>query len=89
MSNFSIDDFLGNASLSSLPCQLQIAFTSEKHENDSMNCTDLSHGSSHKGLAWFTSILFVFVFPAANLFITGKSGRFNVDGKSVCYVYTV
>ena len=84
MSNFSIDDFLGNSSLSSLPCQLQIALTSEKNENDSINCTDLSHGSSHKGLAWLTSVLFVFVFPIANLFITGKSGWFNVAELSVC-----
>ena len=29
-------------------------------------------------LAWFTSTLFIFIFPIVNLIITGKSGWFRV-----------
>ena len=95
MANFSIDDFLNlsggdkntgmnqsHSVLASLPCQLQIVLG--KYPNDSMNCTAMSSKTSHNGLAWLTSVLFVLVFPSANLLITGKSGTFQIRALQDC-----
>lgn len=63
-SNSSIDEMF------TLPCELQKLLY-----NETLECTDLTLGSGKTILAWFTSILFVLVFPTVSFVITMRSGR--------------
>ena len=53
-----------------LPCKLQKLLY-----NETLECTDLNLGSGKTILAWFTSILFVLVFPTVSFVIKMRSGR--------------
>ena len=52
-----------------LPCALQKMF------NKTLECTDSDLGSGKTILAWFTSILFVLVFPTVSFVTTMRSGK--------------